>query len=124
MKPILLVEDNDDIREAVAELLRDSGYAVSEAENGLCALDRLREMDEDPCLLLLDLMMPVMSGVELLHVLHKNQRLGSVPVIVVSAGGSSADVPEANKFLHKPVDPEALLRMVDELCRDGAHGKD
>ncbi|MDB4975119.1 MAG: response regulator [Myxococcaceae bacterium] len=113
---ILLVEDNDDIREAVAEFLNGSGYQVCEAENGQVALDRLQAMQERPSLMLLDLMMPVMGGVELLHRVKQEKRLARMPVIVVSASGESAQIPQANKFMGKPMDYDLLLRCVDELC--------
>lgn len=63
MKPILVVEDNADLRELVCFVLHEGGYDVLEAENGRDALDQLENMHPLPCLLLLDLMMPVMNGV-------------------------------------------------------------
>lgn len=113
MREILLVEDDDDIRELFAELLREAGYKVFEAENGLVALEYLEQSDA-PCLVLLDIMLPVMTGPELLRALHQRNRLASLAVVALSAGGSASDVPEANKFLRKPVDPEQLLRVVRE----------
>lgn len=114
MRDILLVEDDDDIRELFAEVLREAGYVVHEAENGRVALDRLEQVG--PCLVLLDLMMPVMSGPELLRALHRSNRLHSLAVVALSAGGSAADVPEADRFLQKPIDPDHLLRVVGEYC--------
>ncbi|MDB4986614.1 MAG: glnG5 [Myxococcaceae bacterium] len=118
MKTILLVEDNDDVREAVAELLRDEGYDVREAEHGGVALEQLAQMETEPCLVLLDLMMPVMSGPELLRVLSETNRLASLRVVVLSAGGKAGDAPEAKKFLRKPVEPSVLLAVVREFCGD------
>ncbi|MDB4975350.1 MAG: cheY [Myxococcaceae bacterium] len=122
MKTILLVEDNDDVREAVAELLRDEGYDVQEAEHGGVALELLAKMEQDPCLVLLDLMMPVMSGPEMLRVLADTNRLSRLRVVVLSAGGKPVDAPEAKKFLRKPVEPSLLLAVVREFCGDCAHG--
>jgi len=119
MRDIVLVEDDEDIRELFAEVLREAGYAVHEAENGRVALDVLEEVNR-PCLVLLDLMMPVMSGPELLHALHRSNRLTSLAVVALSAGGSPADVPQAHKFLRKPIDPDHLLRVVGEYCERAA----
>jgi CheY-like chemotaxis protein len=116
MKSILLVEDNDDIREMVVELLRPCGYEVCEAENGLVALEKLSEMAEPPCLLLLDLSMPVMGGAELLQILESRGQLASMPVLVVSAVGDLSLVPAANKFCRKPLDPMVLLQLVADMC--------
>ena len=118
MKRILLVEDNDDIREALAETLRDHGYDVSEATNGKEALAQLESLCEHPCLVLLDLMMPVMSGPELLKLMQENQRLASLPVIVLSAVSQPEHARMAKKFIRKPPDPEVLLKVVEEYCRD------
>jgi CheY-like chemotaxis protein len=116
MKTILLVEDNDDIREVVGELLRDEGYEVLEAEHGAAALAQLEKMHGQPCLVLLDMMMPVMSGTELLKVLHDSHRLAPLPVVVLSAASEAQDVPEAQGFIRKPADPEVLIAMVKEFC--------
>jgi CheY-like chemotaxis protein len=69
--------------------------------------------------LLLDLMMPVMSGAELLTVLSETGRLAKVAVIVLSATGRPSDVPAAQKFVRKPVATDVLLLMVREVCDSG-----
>jgi len=116
MRSILLVDDNEDLRELYGATLRRAGYVVKEAENGQKALAMLARMDDEPCVLLLDLMMPVMSGPELLRILHDSGRLDKLPVIVFSAGGQPSDAPEAQKFLRKPVDSRVLVSLVQEFC--------
>jgi CheY-like chemotaxis protein len=116
MKTILLVEDNEDIRDAVAELLLSEGYEVITAEHGQAALDQLANMHGVPCLVLLDLMMPVMNGTQLLKVLHDGHRLASLPVVVMSATGTGRDTPEARQHIRKPVAAETLLAVVKEFC--------
>jgi CheY-like chemotaxis protein len=116
MKAILLVEDAADLRELAAFVLRREGYEVHEAEDGQDALDQLETMQPSPCLLLLDLMMPVMSGLELLEALRKDTRFASLPVVVLSAGGQPSQVPGAKKFLRKPADYEVIVRAVRECC--------
>ncbi|HKP56889.1 MAG TPA: response regulator [Polyangiales bacterium] len=116
MKTILLVEDDPDIRKLVGVVLRKEGYEVIEAEHGEQALEVLGEMRGNPCLVLLDLMMPVMSGPELLKVLHDTHRLAALPVVVLSAGGEPSDAPQAQHFVRKPAAPGVLLALVREFC--------
>src|SRR5665648_169588 len=83
-KSILVVEDDDDIRNAIVDLLESEGYATEFAINGKDALDRLHEMSK-PCLVLLDMMMPIMNGREFLDIVMKDNRLAPIPVLIVSA---------------------------------------
>ncbi|HEX8794188.1 MAG TPA: response regulator [Polyangiaceae bacterium] len=114
MKTVLVVDDDADIREAVADVLEDSGYFVLEAGDGREALARLDSLHGEPCLMLLDMMMPNMNGAELLKALSNGQRLGALPVVVMSA--NTTDASEARRVLRKPVPVDALLRVVQEFC--------
>ena len=116
MRSILLVDDNEDLRELYGTTLRRAGYVVQEAENGERAIAMLESMEGEPCLLLLDLMMPVMNGAEVLKVLFESGQLTSLPVIVLSAGGTASDAPEARRFIKKPVSSQVLLALVREFC--------
>ena len=116
MTTILLVDDNYDARQLVGTVLRSGGYDVVEAENGLDALGLLETMSTKPCLVLLDLMMPVMDGQEFLHALREQNRLVTLPVVVLSAGGQPSQVPDAIMFLRKPVDPRLILALASEIC--------
>lgn len=124
MAIIMVVEDNDDIREMTSEFLQGHGYQVLEATNGREALQLLDGIDAKPCLLLLDLMMPVMGGVEFLHELEASGRLRSYPVIVISAGHvQRSDVPQATELMRKPPNYTRLIEMVKEICPpDCQHG--
>src|SRR5882724_6348202 len=82
---ILIVEDETDIRFIVTEILADEGYAVAGVANGLEALTYLRQHDDQPCLILLDLGMPVMSGWEFRAEQQRDPALATIPVIVMSA---------------------------------------
>ena len=84
MAAVLLVEDNDDVREMMALALELAGHDVVLAANGREALARLRERPR-PCVILLDLMMPVMNGWEFRQALRSEPALRDVPVVVVSA---------------------------------------
>jgi CheY-like chemotaxis protein len=111
---VLVVEDEGDTRRSVRQCLEEEGYCVEEATHGRAALERL-ERGPRPALILLDLMMPVMSGQTLLSELEARPDLASVPVVVMTASGvdeatSALKVP----MLRKPVDFAALLRVVEQ----------
>jgi two-component system response regulator CpxR len=107
---VLVVDDDDSIREVIAEVLRDEGYDVSVAGNGEQALTEMRK-NHSPDLVLLDLMMPVMSGWELLEILETSPELARIPVVVVSA----MSAPGAWESLPKPIDLDRLLATVSRL---------
>jgi two-component system, chemotaxis family, chemotaxis protein CheY len=115
MSTILVVEDDPDLRDLVKHMLRDDGYEVATAANGREALDLLETGGVDPCLVLLDLMMPVLSGPELLEIMGQDRRLAAVPVVVVSAM-SEGSAPGVSRFLRKPVSTEVLRAVVAEYC--------
>ena len=110
---ILVVDDEAESREALAELLLNEGYAVVCAENGRRALDCLTGMT--PALIILDLMMPVMSGWEFLAQQKRDARMRSVPVVVVTGSAFEHDV-EADAVVHKPIDFRSLMKAVKENC--------
>jgi CheY-like chemotaxis protein len=111
---VLVVDDDAEIREVLIHLLEQEGYTVLGAENGLQALVQLRE--SQPNLMLLDLMMPVMSGWEVLEALAETGELARIPVIVVSA----MCAPGAQACLRKPVDLDELLALVGRYCRQAS----
>jgi CheY-like chemotaxis protein len=115
---ILVVDDDLGIREALAALLESEGYCVRCAENGAVALDLVRQTHK-PDLMLLDLMMPVLSGFELLEMLEDGDPdLGAVPIFVVSAFNApltaGCDGGGVKRCFGKPFDAEALLTAVRE----------
>ena len=106
---ILVVEDNSDIRDMVAEALEMDGYRVETAPNGSIALEQVRV--SRPHIIVLDLMMPVMTGWQLLEALRQVPELASVPVVVVTALEDAR--PEgAVAFVRKPFSLETLLATV------------
>lgn len=115
---ILVVDDDEDLRELLADVLRDEGYSVQTAKNGLDALSSLRQSDP-PCLILLDLMMPVMNGFQFLEELRRDPALSPLQVAVVTAHGSLGPAEKAAlaaPILTKPVAIPKLLELVGELC--------
>ena len=114
--PVLIVEDDPDIRDTFRALLEDRGYQVATACNGQEALDELSCMGA-PCLILLDLMMPVMSGPEFLEVVKHDPERQDIPIVIVSAYAELADdTTLAEGFLKKPVALETLLEWVQRYC--------
>jgi CheY-like chemotaxis protein len=114
--PVLVVEDDFDLRDAVADALRDAGHEVLLASNGAEALAVLRNGGPRPGLILLDLMMPVMDGWEFRQKQLADPALASIPVVALSA---HADVRhfEAAENLAKPVSLQKLLDTVARFCR-------
>lgn len=114
-RPVLVVDDDPDIRETLCFVLEDAGYSVYSAENGHDALEILDRAEPLPGLILLDLMMPVMSGAEMLVALKAVHALAQIPVTIVTASGAPMP-PLASGLLKKPVDLDALLRLVERNC--------
>jgi len=114
-----VVDDDADIRELLTELLKDEGYSVESAANGQEALTWLVAGSSNPCVILLDLMMPIMNGWELGQRLRQLPRFADVPVIVISA---DRDVPahaqelKVAAFLQKPLELRELLQTVQQYC--------
>ncbi|HEX9399196.1 MAG TPA: response regulator [Anaeromyxobacter sp.] len=110
---ILLVEDDPAIRDTVAECLEAEGYAVTAFGHGAEALDWLRTADR-PDLVVLDLVMPVMNGAELIARLRAEPRLRDLKVVLMTAATStpSHPSPAADTILTKPFDLDQLLEAV------------
>lgn len=112
---ILIVEDDLDIRNTIQDALEIEGYNVLTASNGKEALEIL-EKSEKPCLILMDLMMPVMGGRECIDILKKDIRLASIPIFVISSIADKQNTIGAVGFIKKPADLNILLKMVQQYC--------
>jgi CheY-like chemotaxis protein len=117
MPCVLIVEDEPDVREFMELLLQTSGYETMSAPNGLEALERMR--GRKPCVVLLDLMMPVMNGWEFRERQLEEAGLADVPVVCVSAVFDPQQVASRLHVpcLKKPVEFPALLSEVAQACR-------
>ncbi len=112
---ILIVEDEEDIRENLKMLLELEGYKVFTAVNGDDGLKVLRTM-ERPCLILLDLLMPVMNGMEFLKEKRHEDTIAQIPVCIVSGVAEKPDMAGVSVFVKKPIDLEILLKVVKIYC--------
>ena len=117
MAQILITEDDSDIREDLAEILRDVGYTVATATNGAEALAYLKSQPP-PCLILLDLMMPVMNGWDFRSQQLADEALRAIPVLVLTGVADLQRVKtlQAAAVLTKPFKLEPLLAVIGRHC--------
>jgi CheY-like chemotaxis protein len=117
---ILVVDDEDPIRELVTRLLEDEGYRVVGARHGGHALELA--LAQPPALVLTDLMMPVMDGATLCRRLKDYPQTQSVSVVVMTASGrAAAEASGATAFIAKPLDLDALLELVARHAEPSAN---
>ena len=118
---ILVVEDEDPIRQLVCELLEAEGYRVLEARHGAHALELA--LQECPALVLTDIMMPIMDGAALCRQLKNHPQTRSVPVVAMTAAGqTTAAASGADAYLTKPFDLDGLLALVARYAGPPASG--
>lgn len=119
---VLIVEDNNDIRETVEDVLKTEGYRVYAVSDGRQALRALNVIP-GPSLILLDMMMPLMNGWEFLQAQKADAKFANLPVVVISAlsaaqalakGGDGSI--EAQGYIRKPLDIDTLLGLVRIYC--------
>lgn len=113
---VLIVEDDNDIRSSVAEVLEEAGFSTSMVANGAEALSFLRR-GALPNLILLDLMMPVMDGFAFREEQLKDTALAGIPVVIMSADGNIVAKRERAKsaaYIKKPLDIVDLIEIVEK----------
>ena len=112
---ILIVEDDESIREVLKYALVLEGYEVSTAINGKEGLEQLAKMPST-CLILLDLMMPVMNGWQFIEAIGKDMMLATIPVVLVTAFSEQAKDLNPKDIIKKPIDLGMLLSAVRKWC--------
>jgi CheY-like chemotaxis protein len=118
MTTILVVDDEPLIRDVLVTVLRDEGYAVVTADDGLAALELVQQ--QAPALVLMDVMMPRMDGRMAFRAMRDHAPGNGLPIVLMSAMAEPADLDaEIAAFLRKPVDLEDLLALVVRLLMDG-----
>lgn len=116
---VLIVEDDEDTAESLREALEVMGYEAQVAANGKVALEYLRTEPRSYCLVLLDLVMPIMNGWEFLNEHHQDSSISGIPVIIVTAIPSDKTkgaAKDAAAFLPKPVNIARLTAALREYC--------
>ncbi len=119
MKSIMVIEDNDDVRTAMVEVLNMLGFSVHEASNGKEALELLTKISP-PGLIFLDLMMPIMDGATFYRELRNQKALNHVPVVIFSANADIVRIEGAVGHLKKPAELDDILVFVDRYCQSEA----
>ncbi|HZC31144.1 MAG TPA: response regulator [Gaiellaceae bacterium] len=117
MSTVLVAEDDDDILALVRTCLEREGYDVVEARDGALALERMREQ---PDLLVLDIGLPMVDGIEVLKEAQRDARLRSIPVVILTAKAQEADIRRgleagAQAYIPKPFSPTKLAQVVRGL---------
>ena len=110
-KTLLVIDDDADIREALKTVLEEEGYNVVMAVNGEEGLKKLKATS-GTCLILLDMMMPVMNGKKFIEALLSDRKLKSIPIIVVSATADQACSQGAVELIKKPFNLHQLITSV------------
>jgi CheY-like chemotaxis protein len=114
---IFVVEDEEMIRDSIVEFLAEQGYDVVGAADGRDALDKLDDSDPPPCLILLDLMMPVMDGAEFRRLQLADPALAAIPVILITAAGlEPIQRSDYSEVLRKPLKVDRVLAVIAEYC--------
>ena len=120
LKSVMIIEDEPDAAELFAEMMRLNGYRVLKTYSSTPAMTLIAQ--EKPDLIILDIMMPDISGLEVLHYMRSDPELASIPVVVVSAKATPADIQAgmdagASVYLTKPVAYMDLKNAVDRLVQ-------
>lgn len=121
-KKILVVEDDLDIRTQIVQILIDEGYKALSATNGKEALDLLSDLSEDdlPGCIILDLMMPIMTGRQFLDKVMVDSKLSSIPIVVATAKGSPKEeligLPSHVGRIRKPMGVDELIAAIEVHC--------
>lgn len=116
LKRILLIEDDKELQDLIKEALELEGFKVFTANNGREGLNLLAT-NPAPCLILLDLIMPVMNGWEFMEELNNDLLLSTIPVVIVSGLENKSENDKSYAFIPKPIDLEKLLIIVHKYCR-------
>jgi two-component system chemotaxis response regulator CheY len=111
---VLVVDDDEDVRETLGDIVVFCGRKAVKAEHGGAALKALQSLR--PCLILLDLVMPVMDGWQFLDEIKKDAALAGIPIVVVSAHASTHSPTGVAAILKKPVELREIRAVVDQHC--------
>lgn len=119
-KLILLIEDTEDLGEMICDILTFSGYQVNWSKNGSEGLTQY--FSSKPDLIITDLVMPIMNGLEFITKIHEIDKQNRVPIIILSAKATPEDKEAgfragASLYLNKPCSSQLLLKSIDDLLK-------
>ena len=120
-KTIVLADDAPEVVDLVRMVLEQRGYEILSYSNGLAAWDKIQ--DNEPELIILDILMPGMNGLELCAAIKSSETLSNIPVVMITSATDNSEVPdgfwsigtESDDFLSKPFNPLELAARVDSL---------
>lgn len=115
-KKILIIDDDEAVRQSMKDVLEIKGYEVYTAADGKLAAELLGDLPANPCVILLDMMMPGMNGWEFLDFQRSAPKFSGIPVIVCSAFAATAKTVNADAIVPKPVELKTLVRAVESFC--------
>jgi CheY-like chemotaxis protein len=118
-KAVLVVVHDDDVRVAITTAFEDEGYIATVAENGAEGLDFLKRLADRPCIIIVDEPMPIMSGQEFLAAKQSDERLGEIPVALMSEHIHLLKTETrraAARVFKKPVEPAELIAFARAYC--------
>lgn len=123
---VMVVDDSPSVRMLLSKTIRSRGWRVDSARNGVDALEKLGSMPELPKLILSDIEMPLMGGLEFLRAIRDDKSLRAIPLVFISSRRAPSDrenalAAGAAEYLTKPYDEHVLLALVEKLSRNGSH---
>jgi CheY-like chemotaxis protein len=113
---VLIVDDDEDLRDSVRDILHRRGYEVGTAADGQAALQILKTTAKHVCIVLLDLVMPIMDGWQFLAAVRAQSSLSSVPIVVVSGHAATHAPSGVDRVVRKPIDLSELFSVVEKHC--------
>lgn len=116
MATVMVIDDEDVLLEMVATLIEDLGHTPLTATHGQDALHTLAAQNELPKLIISDIMMPRMNGIELVQQLKAHPQWCAIPVVLMSAAGRPISEHEAEQFIHKPFDLDSITEVVERYA--------
>jgi CheY-like chemotaxis protein len=115
-KTVLVIEDDPAVRESIQDALEIQGYEIATAADGQEAIQRLNALGTQPCVILLDMMMPGMNGWQFLDYQRNDPAYAGIPVVVCSALAETARSVKPAAFVPKPVELKILVQAVKAFC--------
>lgn len=115
-KNVLLIDDDAAILQMMHDVLEIEGYQISVARNGAEAIEILRRASPLPCVILLDLMMPVLNGWEFLDFQRNDPKFKDIPLVICSAYQESAKAINPAAYLKKPLHYQPLVETIKKFC--------